>query len=305
MLHASTKKLIDRLAEMTDLSKLDWTESESGQITYSTEGYSVALTEAPNEVIIFSKAGTELERATAEELAASHDEDGASYAEIVASMTNEAARVARGTEAGISTLLAGMQDAPAEAAEAPAETIENDLPEDPVDDTTVVDADSIATLPPEAEPQQDPVNETVTEAAPIEEHHTPADSESEVTEAVVRLADEVNQREETSLDAAAATAVGAVALAAGLTQTETEDDTPSETRDTAEPSETEGLSAEPEAAQDTTEPVAYVPFGLNSDDQAGPTEPAEPLISEPEPEVANSQEIAPEHIAAEEIVMEA
>ena len=52
MLHASTRKLIDRLAEMTELGKLDWTEDDAGNIAYATEGYSVSLTENPGEVII-------------------------------------------------------------------------------------------------------------------------------------------------------------------------------------------------------------------------------------------------------------
>ncbi|MEO0452345.1 MAG: hypothetical protein AAFZ74_18670, partial [Pseudomonadota bacterium] len=104
MLHASTRKLIDRLAEMTELGKLDWTESESGHITYSTEGYSVSLTEAPNELFITSKDGKELERASADELAATQSEEGVAYTAILAAMTNEASRIARGTEAAISTL---------------------------------------------------------------------------------------------------------------------------------------------------------------------------------------------------------
>ena len=87
MLHASTRKLIDRLAEMTDLNKLDWTESDAGQITYSTEGYSVSLTEDPNEVVITSKDGKELERATAEELSATQTEDGKTYAQVVGCYT--------------------------------------------------------------------------------------------------------------------------------------------------------------------------------------------------------------------------
>ncbi len=76
MLHASTRKLIDRLAEMTELGKLDWAEGEGQNVIYSTEGYSVSLMDAPNEVVITSKDGKELERATSEELAATTTEDG-------------------------------------------------------------------------------------------------------------------------------------------------------------------------------------------------------------------------------------
>ena len=62
MLHSSTKKLIDRLAEMTELGKLDWTEGDDGNIIYSTEGYSVHLPASADEVLITSIEGKELER---------------------------------------------------------------------------------------------------------------------------------------------------------------------------------------------------------------------------------------------------
>ena len=166
MLHASTKKLIDRLAEMTDLAKLDWTDGEDGNITYSTEGYSVSLTETPNEVVITSKDGKELERAGAEALAATPAEDGGTYADIVAAMTKEAARVARGTETAISTLLAGMEDAPTELAgadaDAPAGTEpEVELQEDPGDETAVLTDDSVEAVSSDSEPVIETEHESV------------------------------------------------------------------------------------------------------------------------------------------------
>ncbi|MEL6413343.1 MAG: hypothetical protein AAFQ15_00210 [Pseudomonadota bacterium] len=320
MLHASTKKLIDRLAEMTDLAKLDWTEGEDGNITYSTEGYSVSLTETPNEMVITSKDGKELERAGAEELVATPTDDGGTYADIVATMTKEAARVARGTEAAISTLLAGMQEAPAEpiVSEADAhveEDAEVQLQEDQGDETEVLTDDSVEAVSSETEPatevKEDITTETndepeaaalvetseeteleasseteaaseladktdmeaaeaaVSEEAPLDltaETVAESDTESEddVTEAVVRLADEVNQREDTGLDAATASAVGAVALAAGLT-TETEESEPEAVEpDLAEPEpvEVEPVSAFAAADETPTAPPVYVPFGL-------------------------------------------
>lgn len=328
MLHASTRKLIDRLAEMTELNKLDWSDAENGHINYATEGYSVSLTEGPNEVIITSKDGKELERANAEELAGTQNEDGIAYTAIVAAMTKEAARIARGTETAISTLLAGMQDAPAAEEESPIEEDAAVLQEDPVDETTVVAADTIATVAPKPEPVE-LENETETDAVPTEEETSdfvaapfvstetetaePADttefeqlsqetieaapefepapdaeSETEVTEAVVRLADEVKQREDSGIDAATASAVGAVALAAGLTATQSEPESTEEAETEEEIHEEEIATAafvateEPEAATETTQ---YVPFGLNSEETSAP-EP-EPTVVETEAETSS------------------
>jgi len=437
MLHASTRKLIDRLAEMTELGKLDWVEGADGAINYSTEGYSVSLTEAPNELIITSKDGKELERASAEELAATESEENTPYAVIVAAMTKEAARIARGTETAISTLLAGMQDAPAETEVTHSEESEM-LEEDLGDDTAVAASEAIEVSEEVAEAAvvdedisesevqadtPDTVDTSDTEVAPLETHaedaseahedpvdtivadvepettesataesgadaeeidDTPSEEESalnlaavdaseednassvaednestdeepldrpaiaesdtqdlanteaeplissaaeqtdetlasethpeiddveveadareelaaegdpiphadssetatEVTEAVARLADEVNTREDTGLETAAATAVGAVALAAGL---QTEDEAES-TEETAEP-ETE-LEAAP--VVETNPSPAYVPFGL-SETEAEPELEAstEPDLTAPEPEVLTEME---------------
>lgn len=369
MLHASTKKLIDRLAEMTELAKLDWTEGDDGVITYSTEGYSVSLTETPNEVAITSKDGKELERAGADELANTPAEDGGTYADIVAEMTKEAARVARGTEAAISTLLAGMQDTPAELETAPTEvetqdqSQEEQLQEDPGDETAVLSDDSVEAISTETEtsmdvsdaasseseevadtveeveatdnpePEIDAAPEMVadsaqhdeTEPAPVDtedtlasddapveaEADTATESEDDVTEAVVRLADEVNQREDGGLDAAAASAVGAVALAAGLT-TGTEEQT-SETQEPEAPqaetvgpemAETETVEAEPVPAivTDTAsaETHSYVPFGLEDTAENEP----EPVVAqvESQAEVTMDEVAAPHEVSqAEEV----
>jgi hypothetical protein len=322
MLHASTRKLIDRLSEMTELGKLDWTESEDGTLAYATEGYSVTLTESPNEVIITSKSGKELERATAEELASTPQDNGGAYTSIVAAMTMEASRIARGTEAAISSLLADLQDEPepdpADRAAAEIDTDE-DLVEDPINETTAFETEPVTPAEPDAgpelaaetveetepsrshevssqdDPQSDaPEPETMdtpemdpvetefaaaesepalisapadiaeTEAtieentAPETETETETETESEVTEAVARLADEVNQRQDSGLDAAAASAVGAVALAAGITtQIEPEDkDAPASDADAAP---VEIAAAEPDAVP------TYIPFGLEAE----------------------------------------
>ncbi len=332
MLHASTRKLIDRLAEMTELGKLDWTEGASGQINYSTEGYSVSLTEGPNELVITSKDGKELERASAEELASTQSESGIAYAEIVAAMTMEASRIARGTEVAISTLLAGMESSTdgsetASVVETSEPTVveAETLPEDPVDETMDLATETIESISPEptdvtdepteassdalpSEPVDEPETETTfaadslttetervadqvetsetvvsnedevaaietIEAAPELEAAFDAESETEVTEAVARLADEVNQREDSTLNAAAASAVGAVALAAGLTQEDAPEEEsgteavsePAPSIEVAPAAEESPLSLD-EGALDT--PPAYVPFGLGTDEPA-------------------------------------
>jgi PBP1b-binding outer membrane lipoprotein LpoB len=302
MLHASTRKLIDRLAEMTELNKLDWTESESGQIIYSTEGYSVSLTEEPNELVITSNDGKELERATTDELAATQTDEGKTYAQLVGVMTAEAARVARGTEAAISSLLAGMADQIADPEPDAVEETEPEelLAEDPIDDTNVViaapmdvpDADAEAdALEADDEADGHPEESVEVEAddtiAALSTSDEPivsdAETESDVTEAVARLADEVNQREESGLDAAAATAVGAVALAAGLASEEEASEEEASQEEASEPTEPtlteESTFASVEEPVVDAEPAKYAPFGL---DAAAADKPEEIAQIEPE-----------------------
>ncbi|MEL6829797.1 MAG: hypothetical protein AAFO63_06635, partial [Pseudomonadota bacterium] len=143
MLHPSTQKLIDRLAEMTSTKKIEWAEHKDEGVSYSTEGYSVVLTGAPVELIIFSSSEKELERATVDQLLATPAEEGGTYSDIVAAMQSEAIRYARGTETAISTLLdqlspspeANAPDPEIEAYDEPLETEDSQLLEDEVDPT--------------------------------------------------------------------------------------------------------------------------------------------------------------------------
>ncbi len=420
MLHSSTKKLIDRLAEMTELGKLDWTEGDDGNIIYSTEGYSVVLSSAADQIVITSIDGKELERAEASELSVSQNDAGQSYSEVVATMTSEATRIALGTETAISTLLAGMEE-PAAVETEPEPEMAADAPEDAINEASAlaeeapeaVEAEAAEEAAAETETEPEPEIEAATEVAsdteqvaeegtsepvavaaieeteegeaegdqadgsqgleamddsdqPEEEDRSvsmaedadeteldaseetesedtvaafgmpeasddessvdndtdavtdeatetlahdlaPAESESELTEAVARLADEVNGRDESGLDAAAASAVGAVALAAGLSQeddaVETADETISEvetepvpeieTQADEESSDTEEPSVISTAAPIST--VAYVPFG--SDDDGTPSE-------EIESEEIETVESAPAVDAIEEIAAE-
>jgi hypothetical protein len=344
MLHPSTKKLIDRLAEMTELGKLDWTEGDNGSLVYSTEGYSVCLPDGAQEIIIQSIDGKELERAASEALASTMSEHGTSYAQIVTEMGAEANRYARGTETAISSLLAGMAEP-----EAPVKEDDIDLaeqgPEDPGDESAALASEGIANHELKPEPEQasepepateiEPEIETAAEpdafdapeAAPVEmasaendavsrietetetDIASPADlnefeaaetdgeevhTESEVTEAVARLADEVNNRpdpapvdtveiaeqvdstanedEPSTIGIAAAAAMGVVASAAGLSQDDSAEDEVQET--VAEEVDTTEIEAADTAAETEAAPVmeadsapAYVPFGLEASEE--------------------------------------
>ncbi len=252
MLHTSTRKLIDRLSEMTELGKLDWTETDDGNIAYATEGYSVTLTEEPNEVIITSKDGKELERATTEEIAATESEDGGSYTSIVAAMTKEAARVARGTEAAISTLLAGMEDAPVDVTEDATAEEAASLQEDLGDETAILASESVETLAQEttieetdAEPASEPT-EAVVEDDQIDESDEPA-------AVAMEAADDVVETEVTDAESEAGS-MADIESAAEIDVTLDEDVAPESLDETdpdpvlsmSEPDTTEAIESEPE-----------------------------------------------------------
>lgn len=389
MLHPSTQKLIDRLAEMTELGKLDWTEGENGSLVYSTEGYSVCLPDGASEIVIQSIDGKELERASAEALSATTSEQGTSYSQIVADMGAEAARIARGTETAISSILAGMEE-PTPAAEEETTELVDEGSEDPGDEAAAMASEGIANHELKTEPEVEPepqataepeqeaeaVEETIT-AAPVEietsseddadasidqveEENTAEvsasseteeestvevaafdtepepevsaeaeadeiDTESDVTEAVARLANEVNNRDELAEESetaspvgvAAAAAVGAVASAAGLSQEDEPEAEPEPSMDTDD----EAVAVVAAAPAESISAVPYVPFGLEESSETlapaaafetpepaavepAPTDPvaafeaapeaeAEPELSSSEPEVIASTELPP------------
>lgn len=308
MLHPSTKKLIDRLAEMTERGKLKWEEGENDTVVYATEGYSVALTTAPDELIITSKEGKQLERADEAELAEATTETGGSYTEVVANMKREASRVARGTEAAISTLLAGIDldgdgvpDISVDADDDEAELVETAEPEDIADETSAVSAEEVADL--DAEEPEDAV-EIATEAEVETSDTDHSLEEPDMTEAVARLADEVNGRDDaetvaaTTLTAAAGGLAAAVALAG--TGEEAEDRIEDVDVIAAPEAETEiEVEAEAEAvATDAVETVIetdrYVPFGLETAETVSVDAPEEPATEEVETHVTDvAEDVAP------------
>jgi hypothetical protein len=160
MLHPSTKRLIDKLSEMTRKQRVTWTEGENAAVVHDTEGYRVVITPDPHAVLLTDALGREIETCTPEEFADDVDSHGRPYAKFVAELYREAARHARGTEKAIRTLLAGLDSAEAEA---PAPTV------------SVVPGVQVIDVP----------DATTDETAPIE-------SETEITAAVATLADQIN-----------------------------------------------------------------------------------------------------------------
>ncbi|MEL6664429.1 MAG: hypothetical protein AAFR33_15660, partial [Pseudomonadota bacterium] len=107
MMHPSTKKLLDRLIEMTRQRKIGWAETNQG-VAYATEGYTVHLIGEPQTMQLTDASGTVLEDVPADELAATQDEAGQAYTKIFEELFRESSRQARGTEKAIDAVLAGL-----------------------------------------------------------------------------------------------------------------------------------------------------------------------------------------------------
>ncbi|MBK8196922.1 MAG: hypothetical protein IPK75_01035 [Acidobacteria bacterium] len=158
MLHPSTKRLIDKLNEMTRKQRVTWTEGENAAVVHDTEGYRVVLTPEPHAVLLTDALGREIETCQPEEFADDVDSLGRPYSKFIAELYREAYRHARGTEKAIRTLLAGLDAVESEAARAEAAP--------PV---RLIEAPHAAT------------DETL-----------PSESETEITAAVATLADQIN-----------------------------------------------------------------------------------------------------------------
>ncbi|MEZ6001694.1 hypothetical protein [Hyphomonas sp.] len=139
MLHPSTKRLIDKLDEMTRKQRVGWEESDNGSIKHDTEGYRVTLTAAPHSLLLTDTLGREIETCTPEDFASETDASGRPYTEFVEEMYREAHRHARGAEKAISALLSSLDEAAAEDeadAATPLDELENfEHPEDDGDES--------------------------------------------------------------------------------------------------------------------------------------------------------------------------
>ena len=241
MLHPSTKKLIDRLAEMTALKQIDWAETEDGGVVYATEGYSVHLTDTPPQVVLATEKGKLLEEASEGLLKDTPHEEHGNYGDLIVAVVKEASRIAKGTEAAIDALLAGL------SGQSPNKRKSDGAPTATETEQTVDDGD-------EGEPDL-PVDESIPPRALLEDEpeerlHAGFD-EDDVSGAVARLADEVN-------------GLGKAARARTDINKKTETDADAPSPDVWD-------EAGPDEGRTKTTPQAksYIPFGLGGTQVAG------------------------------------
>ncbi|HPF22061.1 MAG: hypothetical protein R3C08_00160 [Hyphomonas sp.] len=169
MLHPSTKRLIDKLDEMTRRQRVAWEESDDGSITHDTEGYRVVLTAAPHAMRLTDALGREIETCGPEDFNGETDASGRPYADFVADLYREAHRHARGAEKAISALLSSLDEAGEEIPPAAPVT---------------------AVLP---EPESfDHVEDEGDDSQPIEGLTALDGEEEDMQKAVAAMADEVN-----------------------------------------------------------------------------------------------------------------
>ena len=171
MLHPSTKRLIDKLDEMTRKQRVGWQESDDGAVKHDTEGYRVTLTAAPHALLLTDTRGREIETCSPEDFVGETDATGRPYAEFIEDLYREAHRHARGAEKAISALLSSLDEADADDAAAPV----------------VADA-------PHAEPETfEHAEDEGDESRPFEDHEMPEfEGQADMQAAVAAMADEVN-----------------------------------------------------------------------------------------------------------------
>ena len=96
MLHPSTKKLIDKLIEMTASSKISWAEGDDGACIYDTEGYRVTIGQSPSRVVLLDAGGRVLETVSESLLANTKDDSGLLYTVKVDQLVSDARRQVTG-----------------------------------------------------------------------------------------------------------------------------------------------------------------------------------------------------------------
>lgn len=160
MLHPSTKRLIDKLNDMTRKQRVTWTEGENATVIHDTEGYRVVLTPEPHSMLLTDTLGREIETCGPEEFADETDALGRPYAKFVGELYREASRHARGTEKAIRALLAGL--------------------------------DAVEETAPDAALALAPVTQTLGVPDATTDETAPIESETEITAAVATLADQIN-----------------------------------------------------------------------------------------------------------------
>jgi hypothetical protein len=174
MLHPSTKRLIDKLDEMTRRQRVAWEENDNGSVTHDTEGYRVTLTAPPHTLLLTDTLGREIETCTPDDFSGETDASGRPYMDFVEDLYREAHRHARGAEKAISALLSALDQA---ASEVP---------------------DKVETAPETFEHVEDEGDDS----RPLEEHEMPEyEGQADMQAAVAAMADEVNGPPETNVAA--------------------------------------------------------------------------------------------------------
>jgi hypothetical protein len=289
MLHPSTKRLIDKLSEMTRKQRVAWSEGEDGTITHDTEGYRVVLTPEPHAVLLTDALGKEIESCMPEQFVDELDADGRPYASFVAELYREAHRHARGAEKAINTVLKGLESIDAEPEEAPEPALDPaELVEDPGDDT-----DAFPEAYPELEGQNDMARAVASMADEVNGGFRSTEPEAESRpEIEPEPEDEPKEEAVTAIDEPETEA---------LTQTEPE--TPEEPEMIASSDPENGIEAAgdtpDEATSDAHEDFEYTPaFAAAAPEPAPePVEPETPLW--PEDDNNPAIETAPEPVLSE------
>ena len=145
MLHPSTKRLIDKLSDMTRRQRVAWTEGENATVVHDTEGYRVVLTPEPHAVLLTDGMGREIESCLPDEFADELDAQGRPYARFIAELYRDAHRHARGTEKAISTLLAGLEAVEDATPVWPLQDLGGDAPDSTTDETALIESETAIT----------------------------------------------------------------------------------------------------------------------------------------------------------------
>ncbi|HBH90352.1 MAG TPA: hypothetical protein DDY27_10690, partial [Hyphomonadaceae bacterium] len=109
MLHPSTKRLIDKLIEMTEASKITWLEGEDGTCIYDTEGYRVTIGQAPSRVVLLDAGGRVLETVSESILANTTDSNGMQYTLRVDNLVSTARRQITGATDVIDRIVSALE----------------------------------------------------------------------------------------------------------------------------------------------------------------------------------------------------
>ncbi|MAU67278.1 hypothetical protein [Hyphomonas sp.] len=269
MLHPSTKRLIDKLGEMTRKQRVSWEESDNDSVKHDTEGYRVTITAAPHALLLTDTQGREIETCTPEDFTGETDADGRPYADFIEDLYREAHRHARGAEKAISALLSSLDEADAD---------DSDEATEPEPETPLATAESF-----------DHPEDEGDESYPLEDHELPEpeyEGQAEMQAAIATMADQM--RGTVEADAHPETA------AAAEPEPEPVVEPPVMPVASEDPVEMTAPEADPEPEQapvPETEP--YTPFAGSGDtarpyavaaEFAAPAEPEPPaFVAEPDP----------------------